>query len=93
MGFLWVLLVILSRSPSPVAVENIEYRNTPLKSSSGVYYEYLNQIQLTAGNWRILTFVQVNKLHEALKGHQAQFKNLPEYCKPILGFECKKTLG
>ena len=84
-----ILLPVLLASQGD---EKVIYRNTPFERIPGPYYEYLDLMKLATGTWRIATFLHVDKLHEALKAYQLRARDLPKYCRPLIGYDCAQTI-
>ena len=49
-------------------------------------------MKFVTGTWRIANFLHVDKLREALKTYQLRARDLPKYCRPLIGYDCAQTI-
>ena len=68
------------------------YRIFPFETSTGIYYEYQGLIRRTASIWRVVSFLDTDKLHQNLEVYRRKLKILPGLCQPILEGECEKLV-
>ncbi|XP_033221452.1 uncharacterized protein LOC117175810 [Belonocnema kinseyi] len=92
MELLGILVLTLLIPVSHPNNEDSGYRVTPFQNSIGVYFEYLTPMKRITGTCRIVTFLQLDKVHEALIGYQIRYKNLPKFCQPLMGYGCDSAI-
>ena len=69
------------------------FRVTPLKSSTGVYYEYLGTIKWTTSTWRITIFMDINKIQNPLSSYKHNMNSLAAHCQPGYEEHCHQVIA
>lgn len=87
---IWILYII-GLINAEKQWENI--RITEFENGNGLFYEKLPDLQIVAGAWRAVSFVDTESLNNYLPSLTANLKKLEESCKKILQENCEELMG
>ena len=91
MQYRWVAFLLPLLATSQKHGEDT-YRITPIKSSTGVYYEYLGTTRWTTSTWRITIFMDINKIQKPLSSYKHNMDNLAAHCPPGYEEHCHQVI-
>ena len=80
-------LVTISNPIKPIRTRTV----TPLKSSTGLYYEYLGTMRWTSSTWRITIFMDISEIQSLLSSFKHNMENLAAHCQPGYEEHCHRV--
>ena len=92
MGCRWVAFLLSLITISQGNHEDT-FRVTPLKSSTGVYYEYLGTIKWATSAWRITIFMNINKIQNSLSSYKHNMDSLAAHYQPGYEEHCHQVIA
>ena len=92
MGCRWVAF-LLSLITISQGIHEDTLRVAPLKSSTGVYYEYLGTIKWTTSTWRITILMDINKIQNPLSSYKHNMNILAAHCQTVYERHCHEVIA